>query len=88
MKISTGTDARAAISVMSGIPDAEGGNSGHGQTKNALIAHNTVVNCKESMNIGYFDEDDLGDPRGDITAPENCTIANNIISSSFAPLLT
>jgi len=83
----TGTDARAAISVMSGIPDTEGGNSGHGQTKNARILHNTIVNCRESMNIGYFDEDDLGDPRGDITAPENCTIANNIIYSSSAPLI-
>jgi len=84
----TGTDARAAISVMSGIPDTEGGNGGHGQTKNALIAHNTIVNCKQSMNIGYWDDDDLGDPRGDLLPPENCTIANNIIQSSSAPLLT
>lgn len=82
-----GTDARAAISVMSGIPDTEGGNGGHGQTKNARIIHNTIINCKESLNLGYWDDDDLGDPRGELTAPENCTIANNIIISSFAPLV-
>ncbi len=83
----TGDDARAAISVMSGIPDTEGGNSGHGQTKNARILHNTIINCKESINMGYFDDDDLGDPRGDLTAPENCTLAQNIIWSSYAPLI-
>ncbi len=83
----TGTDARAAISVMSGIPDTEGGDGGHGQTKNAIIVHNTIVNSKESLNIGYWDDDDLGDPRGDLTPPENCSIANNIIWSSSAPLI-
>ncbi len=83
----TGDNARAAICVMSGIPDIEGGNSGHGQTKNTRILHNTIINCRESLNIGYSDKDDLGDPRGDVTAPENCTIANNIIWSSYAPLI-
>ena len=82
-----GDDARAAISVMSGIPDIEGGNSGHGQTKNARILHNTIVGSSESLNVGYWDDDDLNDPRGDITAPENCTIANNIIYSSYGPLI-
>lgn len=82
-----GENARAAISIMSGIPDIEGGNSGHSQTKNARILHNTIINCKESINMGYLDEDDLGDPRGELTAPENCTIANNIIWSSHAPLI-
>lgn len=82
-----GSDARAAISMMSGIPDIEGGNSGHAQTKNARILHNTIINCLESINIGYYDKDDLGDPRGELTAPENCTIANNILWSSHAPLI-
>jgi len=82
-----GDKARAAISIMSGIQNAEGGNSGHGQTKNAHILHNTIINCKESINMGYYDKDDLGDPRGPITAPENCTLANNLIWSSHAPLI-
>lgn len=83
----TGDDARAAISIMSGIPDVEGGDSGHGQTKNVHILHNTIVNCKESINIGYYDKDDLGDPRGDLEAPEDCTIANNIIWSEQGQLI-
>jgi poly(beta-D-mannuronate) lyase len=84
----TGSHAKAAISVMSGIPDTEGGDSGHGQTKNARILHNTMVGCNESLNMGYWDNDDLNDPRGEITAPENCTIANNIIFSEYGPLIT
>jgi len=82
-----GKDARAAISMMSGIPDIEGGNSGHAQSKNVRVLHNTIIHCKESLNIGYYDKDDLGDPRGELTAPENCTIANNILWSSHAPLI-
>lgn len=82
-----GKNAKAAISVMSGIPDTEGGNGGHGQTKNARILHNTIIGCKESLNMGYWDDDDLNDPRGEITAPENCTIANNIIVSEHGPLI-
>jgi len=83
-----GEDARAAISIMSGIPDIEGGNSGHGQAKNVHILHNTVINCKESFNLGYYDKDDIGDPRGDLKAPENILIANNIWWSTKGELIT
>ncbi len=78
-----GGGGRAAMVLESGIPGLTDG--GHAQTRNVLIAFNSFVNCRENIRIGNFHEADI--PNG-IVPPDNCTIANNIVKGSIAPLIT
>lgn len=80
-----GKKSKAAISVMSGYPNHAGGNGGHGQTRDAQIINNTIVNCKEAINFGYYDDDDTF---SQVETPVNNTIANNLIySNSSLPMI-
>ena len=64
-----GEEARAAVSMMNGIPNTP--LSGYSQVKGAEVAFNTFVNCEWSLAIG------IGDKRA-ILPPEDCVIANNL----------
>ena len=75
-----GDNARAAICVMSGIKDSP--LSGHSPVINAMIAWNTIINCKEPLVIGYADAQATSE-----VPPRDCLIVNNLISSRRAPLV-
>lgn len=71
----------AALCLMNGIPNSPA--FGYDQVKRALVAFNTVVNCRESLVIGYISPKRT-EP---ILAPQNCTFANNLIVSTAGPLV-
>ncbi len=68
-------DWRAAIVMMNGLRDTP--LNGYFQVDSALVAFNTIVNCKISFLVGSKKE---SDSKQDL-APKNSTIANNIVLS-------
>jgi poly(beta-D-mannuronate) lyase len=73
-----GTGARAALSMMNGIPNSP--LNGYFQAQRAVVAHNTFVNCRVNFVIG------LGDG-GAVLPPKDCWIINNLVSGTTAPLV-
>lgn len=75
-------DGRAggAISIAAGVPNSP--LSGYYQVKNALVAHNTIVDVQEAA-ITFDDGYDASDRP---LLAENVTIANNLIWSTNDPL--
>ena len=67
-----GDKERAAISLMNGIPD--GPLNGYAPIKDALVAHNTLVDCKVTMEFG------VGAGEKQSVAPANCRFINNVFS--------
>ncbi len=75
-----GDAADGAISFAAGIPNSQ--LNGYFQVKNAVVAHNTIVNVQGAA-ITF----DWGiGSSGRSLLPENLTIAGNLISSTAAPL--
>lgn len=74
-----GTNARAAISIMNGIPDSP--LAGYFPVKGGLIASNTVIDCRETLVIGLD-----GGPNATVP-PEGCEIANNLFIGDRPPLI-
>jgi poly(beta-D-mannuronate) lyase len=76
-----GDGTYAALCLMNGIPNSP--LAGYDQIKRAVVAFNTMVNCRQSVVIGY-----QSPTRGEATlAPQDCTFAHNIIVGSAAPLV-
>jgi poly(beta-D-mannuronate) lyase len=73
-----GDEARAVLSFMNGVPNGE--LHEYAQVKRALVAFNTVVDCKVPMAIGVVGMKTATLP------PENCVIANNAFSIRNRPL--
>ncbi len=71
-----GDDYRSAICLVNGVPDSP--LNRYFQVKGALIAHNTIVNCKRSFTIGAG----AGDEQS--LAPLDCVIADNAVYSNHA----
>ena len=67
-----GDAERAAISMMNGISD--GPLNGFAPVRNAFVAHNTLVDCKVSMEFG------VGASEKQTVAPDNCRFINNVFS--------
>ena len=67
-----GDKERAAISLMNGIPD--GPLNGYAPIQNALVAHNTLIDCKVTMEFG------VGAGERQTVAPANCRFINNVFS--------
>ncbi|MDB4673827.1 polysaccharide lyase 6 family protein, partial [Verrucomicrobiales bacterium] len=65
-----GDTERAAISFMNGIPD--GPLNGYAPVHNALIAHNTLIDCKVSMEIGIRTSKKMS------VNPSDCLISHNV----------
>jgi poly(beta-D-mannuronate) lyase len=66
-----GDDHRAALSIMNGFENSPA--NGYAPVKDAMVAFNAFVNCKETIVIGLSEEDDPNVP------PTDCVIANNLI---------
>ena len=69
-----------AIMMRNGIPNTP--LNGYAQVKNAVVAFNTMYDCRDTLFIGYHKNDD------DTLAPKDCVIANNVVSSDRGPLVT
>ena len=67
-----GDKERAAISLMNGIPN--GPLNGFAPIEDALVAHNTLVDCKVTMEFG------VGAGERQSVAPANCQFINNVFS--------
>jgi poly(beta-D-mannuronate) lyase len=65
-----GDAERAAISLMNGIPDSP--LEGYAPVRNALIAHNTIVDCKVSMEFGVSASKKIS------VVPSNCRVSHNL----------
>jgi poly(beta-D-mannuronate) lyase len=77
----TGERFFSAIGFMAAIENSEP--SGYVQVRRAIVAFNTVVDCRNSifLGIGYG-------TRKRTLPPRDCLVANNIIVSRSAPLVT
>jgi poly(beta-D-mannuronate) lyase len=75
----TGDKARAALSIMNGLPDSP--LSGYLQVKRAIVAFNTFVNCRQSILIG------LGASEKQPLPPTDCMIACNLLVCDKHPLI-
>lgn len=64
-----GDAERAAICLMNGIPNSP--LNGYAPVKNALIAHNTAIDCKVSMEFG------VGFSKKASVAPADCHVSHN-----------
>lgn len=76
-----GEEFFSALGFMASIPNSEP--SGYLQIKDAVVAFNTVVNCRSSLYFGIG----FGS-RGRRLPVLNCIIANNVISNVNSPLVT
>jgi poly(beta-D-mannuronate) lyase len=74
-----GDETRAALSFMNGVPNGE--LHEYAQVKRALVAFNTVVDCKVPMAIG------IAGMKSATLPPENCVVANNAFSIRARPLV-
>jgi len=74
-----GDGSRATLSFMNGVPNGE--LHEYAQVKRALVAFNSVADCKVPMAIGVVGMKTATLP------PENCVIANNAFSIRNRPLI-
>jgi poly(beta-D-mannuronate) lyase len=77
---SDGNSLKSAITIMNGVPDSP--LNRYFQVKRALVAFNTVVNSRVTLNIGAGKDSELTLP------PLDCKIVNNIFYSNQSPLVT
>lgn len=77
----TGDGFYSAIGFMAGIPNSQPFE--YVQVKKAVVAFNTVVNCRSTLLFGIG----FGS-RNRILPAEDCTIANNILVGQSAPLVS
>lgn len=70
----TGTGLRAAISIMDAMPNSA--LSGYMQVKNPEVKNNTIINCAQAFEIG------AGKRAGRDVAPQNVTLADNVVLGS------
>lgn len=74
-----GEDAFSALSIMNGVQNSP--LNRYYQVKNAIVAFNTFINNRHSIEIGIGKNEELSLP------PINCTIANNIVYSIKGKLI-
>lgn len=75
-----GTDFVSAMPVVNGIPNSK--LNEYFQVKRAVVAFNTLVNCRQSITLGAgVGERNRSEP------PLDCLFANNLIVSSHSPLI-
>lgn len=75
-----GSSTKSALPIMNGVPNSP--LNRYFQVQRALVAFNTLVNCKYSLLVGVGKDSELTLP------PLDCTIANNVVRSSDGPLIT
>jgi poly(beta-D-mannuronate) lyase len=75
-----GSGAKSAITLMNGTPTTA--STVYNQVKRALVVFNTLVDNAACFGIGVFDDNTATLP------PLDCVIANNIVTSTTAPLVS
>jgi poly(beta-D-mannuronate) lyase len=75
-----GDETRSAISMMDGIVSSP--LSGYYQVKRAIVAFNTLVDNTTSFDIG------AGKDVDNVLPPLDCIIANNVVQTSYSPIIT
>ncbi|MCU0452701.1 MAG: T9SS type A sorting domain-containing protein [Bacteroidetes bacterium] len=75
-----GSSTKSALPMMNGAPNSP--LNRYFQVQRALVAFNTIVNCKYSLLVGVGKDSEFTLP------PLDCTIANNAVRSSYGPLIT
>jgi poly(beta-D-mannuronate) lyase len=73
-----GDAERAAICLMNGIPNSP--LNGYAPVSNALVAHNTFIDCKVSMEFG------VGSSKKISAAPSDCRVGHNLFLPGKWPL--
>ncbi len=76
----SGSGYHSALSVVNGVVNSP--LNRYFQVKNAIIAFNTFVDNKYTVTIGAGKSSEQSLP------PKNCVIANNIIKTSYSPIVT
>ncbi len=74
-----GSGTRSALSIMDGVPNSA--LNQYYQVKRAIIVHNTFVDNRYTFTLGA-----QGD--GTTLPPDSCIIANNVVYSTYSPLIT
>ncbi len=76
-----GTSSRSALSMVNGMPNSP--LHIYFQVKRAVVAFNTLYNCRRNFDLGIFANEQNTLP------PEDCTIANNAVytANSDAPII-
>ena len=77
---SYGESFKSAITIMNGVPNSP--LNRYFQVKRALVAFNTVVNSRITLNLGAGKDSELTLP------PLDCKIVNNVFYSNQSPLVT
>lgn len=75
----TGTGLRSAICFVNGVPDSA--LNEYFQVQRARVLFNTIVNCVRPITIGQTVTDGT-------LPPVDCTVANNLVVGSNAPLVS
>lgn len=75
-----GDDTRSAISMMDGIVSSP--LNGYYQVKRAIVAYNTLIDNTSTFDIG------AGKDVDNVLPPLDCVIANNVVLSSGATIIT
>jgi poly(beta-D-mannuronate) lyase len=75
-----GSSTKSALPIMNGVPNSP--LNRYYQVQRALVAFNTLVNCKYSLMVGVGKDAELTLP------PLDCTIANNVVRTSYGPMIT
>jgi poly(beta-D-mannuronate) lyase len=73
----TGDDHRSTIGLMNGVPN--NALNGYAPVERAVIAFNTIVDCKVPVFLG------LGAGKTQNAAPTDCIVANNVILGRATP---
>ena len=77
-----GEEARGAIVFQNGIPDTP--MNGYSPVRGALVTHNQVIHCRESLVVGYQDKD----AHDAVVAPAGCKIEGNLfIAADSRPVV-
>jgi poly(beta-D-mannuronate) lyase len=76
-----GDDTRAAVSLMNGIPGSA--LNGYFQVKDAKIAANTFIDCKQTFVVGLRDKDQ----KHQSLAPVGCSFVDNVVLAADRPVI-
>jgi poly(beta-D-mannuronate) lyase len=74
-----GNSNKSALTIMDGVLNSP--LSGYFQVKRAVVAFNTFVDNKYTINIG-------GNGAGATLPPDSCVIANNVVLATSSPIIT
>jgi poly(beta-D-mannuronate) lyase len=75
-----GSSLKSALTIMNGVPNSP--LDRYFQVKRAVVVFNTFVDTRYTFNIGGGKDAELS------LAPDSCVIANNVVYTTTAPIIT